>query len=488
LVDSIKYLTSSIKCAVISGYVVLVSCISLSAMAKNFANFFPAQSRLNQSCCRSATKTTETQSVRFTVFDASPFARALERALDGSNPKDRHGIILLGLFPQRFELETEAIADRHNAGLSSFSGEGADAYLRLVDVAPLQAKDFSCSHSGINRADQDCPKVLSPSDASRKQSDFFFERQHANAFPLLGDGDQRLASAERTLRDPSLTLRDIEQSSKQCKFPVDAGETSALAAFGLSAKPLRLVGLEIGVSNRTDGAVFEKRVEGASIATNGVTRAQAGNLSIIDIDRGHGVAVEIPLHHDGEFSVRSVAASSVSSLSFFESFAQPVAGFGLSGTGAPESFALPVLHPSDAGVNVSVADYDLNFMVAGHLLSDKLYERKSDHDGKSNRETDSDIGEQKKQGDLKGIDVLSYLRQDYDEEADLTSDQKVAGSSPAGCIKTSAKSNNQKVRLPLSGFTIRSAIRSPSGSVPLDSHTCEWREVEIESLEREFFS
>jgi len=46
---------------------------------------------------------------------------------------------------------------------------------------------------------------------------------------------------------------------------------------------------------------------------------------------------------------------------------------------------------------------------------------------------DCDVTRVKNQEQLKRIDVLSWLRQDKAAEVDLTSDQKVAGSSPAGC-------------------------------------------------------
>lgn len=459
MVDSIKYLARSIKGAIISTQVVLIRRLRFR-VSEYFRSLLPAQTGLNQAGRRGAPETSETQSARFTVFDTSSATRALEGSLYGSNAKDGLRIILLGLFPQGFELQAKPISNRDGARLSGLGGHRADLDLGFLNVAPLQSKDFARSHSGIEGADQNSLQVLTSAGTRRKQLNFFFERQHTDTFALLRNRDQRLTFAKRTFGDPSFPLSNVEKTASQSKFAVYAGKTPALPAFGLSSQSVHLVGLEIVIGDRTDSTLLEKRIEGARISAYRSTGAQASHFPIINVDRGDSIAIQIPLHHNGEFSVRPVAAGGIQHLPFFERLAQPIARFCFGGAGAPKSFTLPVLHPGNAGVNVSVSDYDLDFMVSGHLLSDKLYIRKLDRDGKSNRETDSDSAGEKNQGEMKAIDVLSYFGQDYDEEIDLTSDQKVAGSSPAGCIKTSTKSSNQKVRLPLTGTTTRCSIRS----------------------------
>jgi hypothetical protein len=435
LVDPIKYFSGVVKGAIICGQIMLVGSLCL-AVPQELRYLFPAQSCLNQSSRCGAPQTAKAQPVRFAVFNSGAITSRFESSLDGCDPKDGFGIILLGLFPKCFELQAESITNLNDAGLHGLSSECANPDLCFLDVSPFQTEDLTGSHSGIESTDQDRSQVFYASGTRRKQSGFLFEGQNAYAFSLVSHRDQWLAFAKRTASDPSFSLCDIEEAPQQGELAVHTGETSSLTAFGISAKSLCFIGLEIGIRDRTDGAVFEKRVQGASVAANGVTGTQARHFAIINVDRGNRVSIEIPLHRNRKLNAGTEASDSIQSLPLFESIAQTITSFGLCGAGAPESFALSVLHPGNASIDVSIADYDLNFMIAGHLLSDKLYIRRSDHDGKSNREMDSDIAGDKNQAVLKGVDVLSYFGQDYDGETDLTSNQKVAGSSPAGCTMT----------------------------------------------------
>lgn len=446
MVDAIQEFSGVIEGAVIRAQIVLIGCLHLT-VTKNLRNLFPAQSRLNQPRRRGATQASETQSIWFAVFYPGPFTRSLERPFHRSNSKDRFGIILLRLFPKGFELETETITNRHRARLHGFSDQTRDVDFCFFNGSPLQRKDFTGSHSRVDRANQNGLQMFNAPSTGSEQSNLFFERQHAGAFTFLGDGDKGFTFAERALGDPPFTFGNVEKSAEQSEFPVNAGETPALPAFGLSAQSTGLVRLQIRVGDRTDSAIFEKRIQRARIAANGVTGAQTGDFTIIDVDWGDSVAIQVPPHDNREFCVGAVAAGSVQRLPFFERITQTIAGFGPSGTRAPESFALPVFHPGDAGVNVSVSDYDLDFMVAGHLLSDLLYVGKMDSDCQSNRGVDCDGDGVKNQGDLEGIDVLSWFGQDTDEEIDLTSDQKVKGSSPFGCTKTLSKSQLPKSQI-----------------------------------------
>jgi hypothetical protein len=78
---------------------------------------------------------------------------------------------------------------------------------------------------------------------------------------------------------------------------------------------------------------------------------------------------------------------------------------------------------------------------------------------------DCDVRDGKNQEPLNGIDVLWRLRQDKDEEVDLTSDQKVGGSWPSGCIKNLSKSSHSKNQITSFGnyypriYTFRKGIK-----------------------------
>lgn len=406
-------------------------------MPQDFRDFLSAQSGLNQARASGTTETAETQAVGLTVSNAGPSTRRPERSFDGSYSE--HGyivaVVALRIFPHGLELETQTIANRGDAGLHGLSVECADRDCCLREIAPLQGKDFACSHSSVNRADQDRSQVFDASSASGQQSGFFFERQDADALALIGNRDNRVTLSKRTTHDPSFALCDIEQPAQRSEFAVDAGDRSTFASSGFSFEPFGLVGLEIGIRDRTEGAIRKDFVDSLSVALDRRSRTKAGHFTLIHIDRIDGVPFEIPLHDISETRARVVVTGDVKNLPFLESFAESVSSFGLILAGAPESFALPVFHPGNAGVDITVADNDLDLMVAGHLLPSVLYQPKQSVDIKSNRERDCETEGGKNQPNLKGIDVLSWFGQDGDGELNLTSNQKAPRSSRGECNK-----------------------------------------------------
>lgn len=431
-----------------------------AGVAQDLRGFFSAQSGLNQSGGSGTAETAKTQAVRFAVWYLGLFTRGLERSFDSGVSEYRLVIAALLCLPQRFEFQTETITNRSNARLHSFGIESADIDRDLAEVAPLESKDFAGPHSGINRADQDRSQVFPASGTRSQQSRFFFEGQDADAFTFICNRDDRITFAEGTADNPSFTFRDVEYTSQGSKFAVDARDSSSLAAFGDAAQSFRLVRFKIGIRDRSESAIRKDFIDCFGVAFYRGRGAHPGDFAIIDVNGIDSVAVQVPLHHVSEARARVVVPIDVKSLPFFESFAQPVAGFSFVFPGAPEGFPPSVFHPGDAGVDVPVADYDLDFMVAGHLLPSALHVEKSGCDFECNQERDCDSSNDGNQEYLKGIDVLCCLRQDNDEEIDLTSNQKAPRSSRGECIKPSQKINLSKVRFPLNGFTTRGATRS----------------------------
>ena len=443
MVDSIKKFPRSLKCALIGAQVVLVCGLHLS-MAKDLRDFFPAQPSLYQSSASRSSQTSKTQPVRLTVRDARRSTSRFEGSFDGSYAKDQLVVVLRRLLPQGFEFQTQPITYRNRARLSCLSNATRKVDLCLLNKSPLQLEDLTSAHSGIDRANQDRPKVGHASGASGKQSRLFVERKNARTFSLLRNRDDRVAFAERTLHYPPFALCDVQQSAYGGEFAVDTGKGPRLASFGFSFKSVAFVGLEIGVRDRTDSAVAEKRVECLGVALDRITGSETGNLSIIDVNRIDRIAIQIPLHDVSENRAGIKGRRRIQDLAFFKSFAQSFAGLGFACAGSPESFALTVFHPGNACVNVAVPNDNLNLMFPGHLLLTKLYIRLRGCDGERNVGTDSAMRGIGNASEMKDIDVLCSLRQDNEREVDLTSDQKVAGSSPAGCTKNLSKSSLSK--------------------------------------------
>ena len=464
MVDSIQYFPRSRKRLFIGAYVVLVRglCVTVS---ENLGNLFPAQPGLDQPRAGRSAQTAKTQSMWFAVRNPSSSTRGLERSFDGSDPKHKFVIIVTGLLPQCLKLEAQSIAYGSSASLHSFRVERPNVNDDPANVSPLQLEDFARSHSGIYGADNDCFQMFGLSGTGGQQSCFFFEREDARTFAFIGDRDQRITFAKRASVKPSFALGDIEQASQRGEFPVYAGNASAFASLCDFLQSVVLVALEVGVGDRVDRAFAEIRNERFCVAFHGRSGAHSRDLSIIDIDRPDRIAFQVPVHHVRELRSGAKLAGRVERLSFLERFTKPIARFSLVFPGAPDGLALSVFDPGYTSVHVSVSGYDLNLVISGHLLSGVLYIEKITADWKRNREPDCDGLEAENQGHPKAIDVLRLFGQDSERETDLTSNQKVAGSSPAGCIKSSEKINLPKVRRSHNGFAIRRAIPSRWKSV-----------------------
>lgn len=459
LVNPVQKLSRSFKCLFICTYIVLIGCVG-AGVAQYLRHFFSTQSCLNEPGAGRSSQTAKTQTVWLPVKNTRPSTRGLKRSFDRRDTKHQIVIIFCGSFPQGLEFQTKPITHGNGAGLNSFSSERRDVDLRSLYIAPLQLEYLPGSHSGINRADQDGLQVRESAGTSVQQAGFFIGRQHSYTFTLIGDGDQRLAFTKWTLGDPSFTFGNVQDAAKSGEFPVNTGNASILSPLSGSAQPFGLVGLEIGIRDRSDSTFAEVSVKSFGVSFHGAAGAQAGHLSIINVDRIDGVSFQVPVEHLREFGAWSVDAGDIQGLAFFEGFTQAIAGFSFGCARAPECFTLSIFSPRNSGVDVAISRNDLDFMIAGHLLPGKLYQRKLTTEIKSNRERDCAGSASKNQEHLKDIDVLSGVRQDSEGEIVLTSNQKVAGSSPAGCIKTSAKTNFSKVRFSLSGNAIRCAIPS----------------------------
>ena len=464
MVKSIQYFPRSRKRLFIGAYVVLVRGLRV-AVTENLGDFFPAQSSLNQPRASRSSQAAKTQTVWFAVRNSGSSTRSLKRSFDSRDAKHKRVIILTGLLPQRFELKSQSITYRRHASLHSFRVERPNVNDGSANVSPLQLEDFACSHSGIYGADKDRSKVFGLSDTGGQQSGFFCERENARAFAFIGHRNQRVTFAKRTSVKPSFALSDIEQSSQRGEFPMHAGNASAFTSPCDFLQSVVFVGLKISVRDGIDRAVAEMRNERFCVTLDGRSGAHSRDLSIVNIDRIDRVAFQVPFHHVRELRGGAKLSGRIERLSFLQRFAKPVASFSLIFTGAPDGFTLSVLDPCNAGTDVPVSGHDLNLVVAGHLLSGVLYIEKITADWKRNRETDCDGLDAENQERLKAIDVLRLFGQDSDIEIDLTSNQKVAGSSPAGCIKASTKINLPKVRRSLNGFAIRRAIPSRWKSV-----------------------
>lgn len=444
MVDAIQKFPRSFQRLFIGAYVVLICRVCTTTVAENFSDFLTTQPSLDQSSAGRATETAKAQAMRFAVRDTSSSTSRLEGSLDSSYAE--YGLIIaaLLLFPQCFKFQPETIANGRGPGLHSLSVQGSDSDCSSGEVAPFQCEDFAGAHSGVDRADQDRPQVFAASGTGGKQSAFLFERQHANTLSLIGYRDNRIAFAERTANDPSFALRDVKDSAHGSELAINTSDRSSLAAAGYSAESFRLVGLEIGIRDRAERAIRESLIDRFGVAFDGGRRAHTGNLAIIHVDGLDCVSIEIPLHDVTEAGAGIVVARDIKCLPFLECFAQTVAGFCLVFSGSPDRFSFSILKPGYAGANVSVANDDLDFMVAGHLLLSSLYLEKLDSENLSNRERDCETSTIKNQAITKGIEVSSWVGQDNEEEIGLTSNQKVRCSSHRACIQFPNKSSSTK--------------------------------------------
>lgn len=445
MVEQVHNLAGSFKCAFIRCQVVLIVCLRVG-VTKDFTCLTFAQTRLNPACVSRSSQAAKTQAMRFAMLDLCSLTSGLEGSLNGCETKDQFGIVLSGFLPQEFQFFFQSITDRGASGLQRLSGQRGDLNKSFVNILPPQFEHFACSHSSVDGADQHSLEMFDSSRTGFEQPILFFEGHDSRSFAFVGSGDKWVALAERALNDPSFAFGDIEESTDQSKFPVNAGDGSTLPAFGLPAQSGGLVGLKIGVGDRTDSPVTERRLECPRIPTNRVTGAQPGDLAIIDVGWSDGIAVEIPIHHDGQLSAGSVETGCSQGLPFSQRLAETVPSFGLRGAGTPQGFPLSVLHPGDAGIDAPILDDDLQLVFSGHreFLYGSLYFRGSCRSVKTNLEPQSDSRGGENQANLQGVDVLSCREQDTDVSMYLTSNQKVAGSSPAGCTKTLSKFSHPK--------------------------------------------
>lgn len=441
MVDLIQQFSRSVKRAFVGAQIVLIGGLCVAGVPQDLRDLFPAQSRLQQSRCRRAAQTAKAQAVRFAVLNSGGSASGRERTFDNRNAEHARVIVVVAtlIFPHRFEFKTQPFANRSVARLHGLCGEGANGDSGLSEVAPAQRKDFAGTHPGIDRADQDCPQMFAFAGAGGKQSDLFVTRQYPRTLALVRDRDQGVTASHGATRYPTFALADIEETAESGEFTVDTSDRSGSAAFCFATQPRESIGLQIRVGDRADSHVAKVSGQRLGVAFDGSGRAKPGDFAIIHIVGRDGVAVKIPLHHVGKARTWAVATGDVKRLAFFQCFAKPVSSLGLVFAGAPECLSSSVFFPRDASIDASVADDDLDFMIAGHLLLTKLYLHELVHDVQSNRETDFDLSGLKNQGYLRGLAVLSCVRQDSDEEVDLTSNQKVPRSSRGECAENLSK-------------------------------------------------
>lgn len=442
----------------------LIGSLSFSAMSENLAYLFPAQSGLNPPRPGSAAKRSKRKSMRLSLLNARTSTCSCESSFDGGNPKHNIGIVFAGMLPKVSKAFTKSSAYRDGTCLKSLGVQCLDFDPFVVDTIPSKFENFPGPHSGIDQTDQDRFQVRDASVTRGEQSILFFTGHNSCAFTFVGGGDERLTTTERRAGDPSFPFCDIEDPTKRSEFTVNAGNGSSVAPASFSQEPFDLVGFKFGVRDSGQSAFPEKLTQGFSVAAHGGFRAKAGDLSIINVSRGDGVALQVPVENDREFSVGTIPPGSDQRFSFTQGLTETVSGFGFGGTRTPERFTLSILHPRDAGIDSPVLNDDLDLMFAGHLYQ-VLHVRGSFCGAEKIRESQSDTGRVKNQDDLIGIDVLSCLEEDGDVRIYLTSNQKAAGSSPAGCIQFLKKSSqNQEITFSQDRASTQCSIRPFGGA------------------------
>lgn len=374
------------------------------------------------------------------MLDVSQLAGGSKGSSDGSSVENRSFGILHRMFPKAIQFGSQSFTDRDRSGADRLTRHGGHLNIIPVDILPLEPKEFAGAHSCIDGTDQQGAQGSAGADAGRKQSRLLIKRHHPRPFSLVSLRDQRITFTEGAANNPAFPFTDIEKPASQSKFTMNAGNASALSSDGRGLQPLTLVGLKIRMPDGAKGDVTEESNKGTGLSTNGITGTQTTNLSLVNVGWSDGVAIQIPSHYNLELGLRVVPSAGGQGFPVFQRLSEPISSLSLSRTRAPEGFTLSVRDPGDSSVDVSVLGDDLDLVLAGHLYR-SLYFRGSSVAGKNNRETESNAEWNGKSNKIKGVEVLYRREQDSGVMQGLTSNQKVAGSSPAGCIQFFSKSS-----------------------------------------------